>query len=84
MDENTDAIPTDEIQLDFAIFVGRRATTDLEHDIVIDSNPLMAFANRFWRRQGRRLQGCRFAFDNFPLSEKALEDAFENERRVPS
>lgn len=38
MDENTDAIPTDEIQLDFAIFVGRRATTDLEQDIVIDSN----------------------------------------------
>ncbi|GIK03242.1 hypothetical protein Aspvir_007311 [Aspergillus viridinutans] len=54
MDENMGEIPTDEIQLDFAMFVGRRATTSIEQDIVISRDLLMAFANRFWRRQGRR------------------------------
>lgn len=56
-DENPDAAPTDEIRLDFAMFVGRPATTGCEQDIVIDRNLLMEFANRFWRHQGRRLQG---------------------------
>ncbi|PYH89151.1 hypothetical protein BO71DRAFT_403284 [Aspergillus ellipticus CBS 707.79] len=56
-DQNTDTIPTDEIRLDFAMFVGRPAATDPEQDIVIDRNLLMTFANRFWRYQGRRLQG---------------------------
>ncbi|KAE8390112.1 hypothetical protein BDV23DRAFT_155918 [Aspergillus alliaceus] len=56
-DQNIDVIPTDEIRLDFAMFVGRPAATDLEQDIVINRNLLMGFANRFWRHQGRRLQG---------------------------
>lgn len=57
IDQNSDALPTDEVQLDFAMFVGRPAATNLEQDIVIDRNLLMAFANRFWCLQGRRLQG---------------------------
>jgi hypothetical protein len=56
-DQNMDDIPTDEIQLDFAMFVGRPAATDCEKDIVIDRNLLIAFANRFWRLQRRHLQG---------------------------
>lgn len=55
--ENTDSSPTDEIRLDFAMFVGRPATTAREKDIIIDRNLLIQFANRFWYHQGRPRQG---------------------------
>ncbi|KAL4806203.1 hypothetical protein BDV18DRAFT_138987 [Aspergillus unguis] len=56
-DQMTDAIPTDEIRLDFILFVGRPAATDIERDVVIDRNLLTSFASRFWRHQDRHLQG---------------------------
>ncbi|KAL2829267.1 hypothetical protein BDW59DRAFT_142407 [Aspergillus cavernicola] len=54
---NSSSVSTDEIRLDFSMFVGRPAATNIEHDIVMDKNLLIAFADRFWRHQSRRLQG---------------------------
>jgi hypothetical protein len=56
------------------MLAGRRPTTDLEQKIVIDRNLLVAFTNRFWRCQGRRLHPeSRVALDNLHWSGKVVK-----------
>jgi hypothetical protein len=52
-DQHLNQIATDRIELDFSMFVGRHAT-NLEQDILISRDSLLAFAARFWDRQARR------------------------------
>lgn len=49
---------TDEIRLDFGVFIGRQVATDQERDVVINKDDLATFAERVWCHLRRRSQGC--------------------------
>lgn len=54
-DPITQAItPTDEIRLDFDMFVGRQAAGSMEGDIVLTKDLLIQFAKDFWELRCQR------------------------------
>ncbi|OOF93579.1 hypothetical protein ASPCADRAFT_508690 [Aspergillus carbonarius ITEM 5010] len=48
VNSDSSVVPTDEILLEFSLFVGRPANNDLEHDIRLDRSILIQFATRFF------------------------------------
>lgn len=48
------ATPTDEIHLDFDMFVGRQAAESIEGDVVLTKGLLIEFAKDFWELRRQR------------------------------